>query len=78
MADTENLVAEIEALGAKMQEAEASIAKRFIGQKKVVDLVLSTDMFIHDVVLSEFASLNVANELKTGCVSSSPPPKALP
>ncbi|MDF0597806.1 AAA family ATPase [Psychromarinibacter halotolerans] len=42
MADTENLVAEIEALGAKMQEAEASIAKRFIGQKKVVDLVLST------------------------------------
>jgi len=42
MADTENLVAEIEALGAKMQEAEASIAKRFIGQKTVVDLVLST------------------------------------
>ncbi len=42
MADSETLVAEIEALGAKMQEAEASIAKRFIGQKKVVDLVLST------------------------------------
>jgi MoxR-like ATPase len=42
MADPENLVAEIEALGAKMAEAEASITKRFIGQKKVVDLVLAT------------------------------------
>ena len=42
MAEAENLVAEIEALGAKMVEAEASIAKRFIGQKKVIDLVLST------------------------------------
>lgn len=41
-ADAENLVAEIEALGAKMQEAEASITKRFIGQKPVVDLVLAT------------------------------------
>ena len=39
MADPENLVAEIEALGAKLVEAEASITKRFIGQKKVVDLV---------------------------------------
>ena len=42
MSDSENLVAEIEALGAKMVEAEDSITKRFIGQKKVVDLVLST------------------------------------
>ena len=42
MADDENLVAEIEALGAKLQEAEASISKRLIGQKQVVDLVLST------------------------------------
>ncbi len=42
MAETETLVAEIEALGAKMIEAEVSITKRFIGQKKVVDLVLST------------------------------------
>ena len=42
MAEPENLVAEIEALGARMVEAEASIAKRFIGQKKVIDLVLST------------------------------------
>ncbi|KMW58220.1 ATPase, MoxR family [Candidatus Rhodobacter oscarellae] len=42
MSDAENLVAEIEALGAKMQEAEASISKRFIGQKGVINLVLST------------------------------------
>jgi len=42
MAETETLVAEIEALGAKMIDAETSITKRFIGQKKVVDLVLST------------------------------------
>ncbi|MCP3971979.1 MAG: AAA domain-containing protein [Rhodobacteraceae bacterium] len=42
MAQAENLVAEIEALGAKMVEAEASITKRFIGQKRVVDLVMST------------------------------------
>lgn len=39
---TEDLVAEIEALGAKLQEAEASISRRFIGQKRVIDLVLST------------------------------------
>ncbi|MEM1386308.1 MAG: MoxR family ATPase [Pseudomonadota bacterium] len=42
MDDPVNLVAEIEALGAKMQEAGASISKRFIGQEKVVELVLST------------------------------------
>lgn len=42
MAQAENLVPEIEALSAKMVEAEASITKRFIGQKGVVDLVLST------------------------------------
>ena len=42
MAEAENLVAEIEALGEKMAQAEASITKRFIGQKRVVDLVLST------------------------------------
>ncbi len=42
MSDTEDLVAEIEALGAKLAEAEDSITKRFIGQKDVVDLVLST------------------------------------
>ena len=42
MGETENLVAEIEALGARLAEAENSITKRFIGQKQVVDLVLST------------------------------------
>lgn len=42
MSRTENLVPEIENLGRKLVEAEASISKRFIGQKKVVDLVLAT------------------------------------
>jgi MoxR-like ATPase len=37
----EALVQEIEALGAKLAEAKASINKRFIGQEKVVDLVLA-------------------------------------
>ncbi len=41
MADTDALVAEIEALGARLAEAKASIDRRFIGQEKVVDLVLS-------------------------------------
>jgi MoxR-like ATPase len=40
MADA--LVAEIEALGAKLGEAKASINRRFIGQGKVVDLVLAS------------------------------------
>ena len=38
----EALVQEIEALGAKLSQAKASINKRFIGQEKVVDLVLAT------------------------------------
>ena len=42
MSRTENLVPEIENLGRKLVEAEASISKRFIGQKKVVELVLAT------------------------------------
>lgn len=42
MAETEDLVDEIETLGAKLAEARDSIGKRFIGQPKVVDLVLST------------------------------------
>ncbi|MGR3514068.1 MAG: AAA family ATPase [Paracoccaceae bacterium] len=42
MSDTPDLVAEIEALGAKLAEAKASITKRFIGQETVVDLVLSS------------------------------------
>ena len=41
MSETPELVAEIEALGAKLAEAKASITKRFIGQEQVVDLVLS-------------------------------------
>ncbi|MDQ1848837.1 MoxR family ATPase [Gemmobacter fulvus] len=38
----EALVDRIEALGAKLAEAKASINKRFIGQEKVVDLVLAS------------------------------------
>jgi MoxR-like ATPase len=41
MADPQDLVAEIEALGTKLTDAKASITKRFIGQERVVDLVLS-------------------------------------
>ena len=41
MAEPENLVAEIEALGAKLGEAKASIATRIIGQERVVDLALT-------------------------------------
>ncbi|QYK40824.1 MAG: MoxR family ATPase [Paracoccaceae bacterium] len=37
----EALVTEIEALGARLAEAKASIDRRFIGQDKVVDLVLA-------------------------------------
>ena len=42
MSKPENLVSEIEALGDKLVAAQESIAQRFIGQKTVVDLVLST------------------------------------
>ncbi|MEH6776009.1 MAG: AAA family ATPase, partial [Cereibacter changlensis] len=42
MADTEALVAEIEALGGKLAEAKASINRRFIGQDRVVELVLGS------------------------------------
>jgi MoxR-like ATPase len=42
MSESPDLVAEIEALGAKLAEAKASITKRFIGQETVVDLVLSS------------------------------------
>ncbi|MFT5061060.1 MAG: MoxR-like ATPase, partial [Polaromonas sp.] len=41
MAETENLVAEIEALSAKLAEAKTSIATRIIGQEDVVDLALT-------------------------------------
>ena len=39
--DNENLVAEIEALAAKLYEAKESITNRFIGQERVVDLSLT-------------------------------------
>lgn len=42
MVETPDLVAEIEKLGVKLGLAKASVAKRFIGQENVVDLVLST------------------------------------
>jgi MoxR-like ATPase len=42
MADPKALVAEIEALGTALGEAKASINRRFIGQERVVDLVLAS------------------------------------
>ncbi|MEL6960685.1 MAG: MoxR family ATPase [Pseudomonadota bacterium] len=42
MPNDATLVPEIEALGAKLAEARASIAKRFIGQDNVVDLTLAS------------------------------------
>ena len=41
MTDTDHLVAEMETLGEKLAEAKTAVAKRFIGQERVVDLVLS-------------------------------------
>jgi MoxR-like ATPase len=41
MDNPDELVADIEALGAKLAEAKGSITRRFIGQQRVVDLVLS-------------------------------------
>ena len=41
MAETEDLVAEIEALEEKLAEAKAAITRRFIGQERVVDLTLA-------------------------------------
>jgi len=41
MEQAENLVAGIEALGARLAEAENGIARRFIGQGQVVELVLA-------------------------------------
>jgi MoxR-like ATPase len=42
MAHDTDLVAQIEALGGTLAEAKASINRRFIGQEKVVDLVLAS------------------------------------
>jgi len=41
MSDTDDLVAEIEALEGKLAEARQSITRRFIGQERVVDLTLT-------------------------------------
>jgi MoxR-like ATPase len=41
MTNATDLVADIEALGGKLAEARASIAKKFIGQDRVVDLTLT-------------------------------------
>ncbi|WP_170425948.1 AAA family ATPase [Ruegeria arenilitoris] len=41
MTEPADLVSEIEALEAKLQEAKASITRRFIGQERVVDLTLT-------------------------------------
>jgi MoxR-like ATPase len=41
MAESENLVAEIAALGDRLTQAKASIGKRIIGQERVVDLALT-------------------------------------
>ncbi len=42
MSEAENLLTEIETLERKLQEARASITRRFIGQERVVDLTLAT------------------------------------
>lgn len=42
MTEAADLVADIEALGEKLADAKASITNRFIGQERVVDLVLSS------------------------------------
>ena len=41
MADADDLVVEIETLGIKLGQARSSIASRFLGQDKVVDLTLT-------------------------------------
>jgi len=40
--EPESLVAEIEALGGKLADARESVAQRFIGQERIIDLALST------------------------------------
>jgi len=42
MSEAQDLLSDIEALEAKLQEARASITRRFIGQERVVDLTLAT------------------------------------
>ena len=40
--DADELLSKIDALGEKLAEARGSITRRFIGQERVVDLVLTT------------------------------------
>ena len=42
MSEPDDLLADIEALEAKLQQARESITRRFIGQERVVDLTLAT------------------------------------
>ena len=42
MSEAQDLLSDIEALETKLQEARASITRRFIGQERVVDLTLAT------------------------------------
>jgi len=42
MSEAQDLLSDIEALESKLQEARASITRRFIGQQRVVDLTLAT------------------------------------
>ena len=41
MTNSQDMVAQIEALGEKLGQAKASINRRFIGQERVVDLTLT-------------------------------------
>ena len=41
MTNSQDMVAQIEALGEKLGQAKASINRRFIGQERVVDLILT-------------------------------------
>jgi MoxR-like ATPase len=41
MTNSQDMVAEIEALGEKLAQAKASITRRFIGQDRVVELTLT-------------------------------------
>ena len=68
MADATELVARIEALGDKLSAAKDSINRRFIGQEKVVDLVLAS-MLCFGLVVS--APGNVAVLIAAGSSAGS-------
>ena len=54
------LVAEIEALGGRLGEARASVARRFIGQEAVVDQVLAAMLCGGHVLLVGLPGLRVS------------------